>query len=224
MVNHNKSETAADIENVSVWLVEDNLHYQRTLSELINESEEINCPRTFISCEEALEALHADEPPQVILLDNGLPGISGIEGISKFKSVSPSTYIIMLTAHEDSETVFQALCAGASGYLLKDSSPEVVIEAVKEVIAGGAPMNMQIAKKVVDMFAAFAPQKGEYGLTDREKDILKLLVDGHTKRKIADELFISFHTVNTHLKNIYSKLQVNSRSKAISKAFKEKLL
>jgi len=85
-------------------------------------------------------------------------------------------------------------------------------------------MNMQIAKKVVDMFAAFVPQKGEYGLTDREKDILKLLVEGHTKRKIADELFISFHTVNTHLKNIYSKLQVNSRSKAISKAFKEKLL
>lgn len=223
-MNQGKTEATAGIENVSVWLVEDNVHYQRMLSELINESEEIICARTFISCEEALEALRSEEPPQVILLDNGLPGMSGVEGLSKFKSMSPSSYIIMLTAHEDSDIVFQALCSGASGYLLKDSSPEKVIEAVKEVLAGGAPMNMQIAKKVVDMFAAFVPQKGEYGLTDREKDILKLLVEGHTKRKIADELFISFHTVNTHLKNIYSKLQVNSRSKAISKAFKEKLL
>jgi len=210
--------------DVTIWLVEDNVHYQRTLADLINETDSMRCPRAFVSCEDALRALEKDEPPQVILLDNGLPGMSGVKGVSKFKALSPSSHIIMLTAHEDSDIVFQALCAGASGYLLKDSSPEKVIEAVREVLAGGAPMNMQIARKVVEMFAAFASPKGEYGLTDREKDILKLLVDGRTKKKIADELFISFHTVNTHLKNIYSKLQVNSRSGAITKAFKEKLL
>ncbi len=223
-MKHDESEIRTVTDDVIVWLVEDNIHYQKTLMDLINETDAIQCPRAFISCEDALQALRSEEPPQVILLDNGLPGMSGVDGVSRFKAISPASYIIMLTAHEDSDIVFQALCAGASGYLLKDSSPERVIEAVKEVLAGGAPMDMQIARKVVDMFAGFASSKGEYGLTDREKDILKLLVDGRTKKKIADDLFISFHTVNTHLKNIYSKLQVNSRSGAITKTFKEKLL
>jgi DNA-binding NarL/FixJ family response regulator len=108
-------------EDVTIWLVEDNIHFQKTLSELINETEGMRCPHAFRSCEEALRVLESTEPPEVILLDIGLPGMSGVEGVQKFKAASPATYVIMITVHEDSSSVFNALCAGASGYLLKDT-------------------------------------------------------------------------------------------------------
>jgi DNA-binding NarL/FixJ family response regulator len=211
-------------QHVTIWLVEDNIHFQKSLTELINETDGMRCPHAFKSCEEALRVLESSEPPEVILLDIGLPGMSGVEGVKKFKSASPSTYVIMLTVHEDSSSVFNALCAGASGYLLKDTSPENAIEAIEEVLAGGAPMNATIAHTVLEMFTKLATPKGNYGLTDREKEILKLMVSGSTKKKIAEQLCVSFHTVNTHLKNIYSKLQVHTRSGAVSKVYKENLL
>ena len=150
--------------------------------------------------------------------------MSGIEGIKKFKEISPATHIIMLTIYEDKNSVFDAICAGASGYLLKDSLPENVIEAIKEVLGGGAPMNIHIAKKVIDMFKQLNPPKGDYGLTGREKEILNLLVMGMNKKQIAEKLFVSFHTINTHMKNIYEKLQVNTRGGLVAKAYKENLL
>jgi DNA-binding NarL/FixJ family response regulator len=211
-------------QDVTIWLVEDNIHFQKTLSELINETEGMRCPHAFRSCEKALIVLESTEPPEVILLDIGLPGMSGVEGVKKFKTASPATYVIMLTVHDDSSNVFNALCAGASGYLLKDSSPENAIEAIREVLAGGAPMNASIARTVIEMFTSLSVPKGEYGLTVRENEILKLMVDGFTKKKIADKLSVSYHTVNTHLKNIYTKLQVHTRSGAVSKAYKEHLL
>jgi DNA-binding NarL/FixJ family response regulator len=211
-------------QRVTIWLVEDNIHFQKALTELINETNGMRCPHAFKSCEEALRVLESSEPPEVILLDIGLPGMSGVEGVKKFKDASPSTYVIMLTVHDDSQSVFNALCAGASGYLLKDSSPENAIEAIEEVLAGGAPMNASIAHTVLEMFTKLASPKGNYGLTDREKEILKLMVSGSTKKKIAEQLCVSFHTVNTHLKNIYSKLQVHTRSGAVSKVYKENLL
>ncbi len=209
---------------VTIWLVEDNIHFQKSLTELINETDGMRCPYAFRSCEEALRVMESNEPPEVILLDIGLPGMSGVDGVKKFKAASPSTYIIMLTIHDDSSNVFNALCAGASGYLLKDSSPENAIEAIEEVLAGGAPMNASIAHTVLEMFTKLATPKGNYGLTDREKEILSLMVNGSTKKKIAEQLSVSFHTVNTHLKNIYSKLQVHTRSGAVSKVYKENLL
>jgi DNA-binding NarL/FixJ family response regulator len=150
--------------------------------------------------------------------------MSGVEGVKQFKAASPSTYLIMLTIHDDSTNVFNALCAGASGYLLKDSSPENAIEAIREVLAGGAPMNASIAHTVLELFTSLATPKSNYGLTDREREILKLMVNGFTKKKIAKQLFVSFHTVNTHLKNIYIKLQVHTLSGAVSKVYKENLL
>ncbi|HEY9164625.1 MAG TPA: response regulator transcription factor [Candidatus Kryptonia bacterium] len=211
-------------EKVNVWLVEDNDYFRRTMEKLINATVEMKCVEAFSSCEEAIEAFRAEPPPEVILLDIGLPGMSGLQGIAKFKALSASTHIVILTVHDDDADVFDAICAGASGYLLKDSPPEKAIAAVKEVLSGGAPMNPRIARRVLEMFARQGTPKGEYGLSEREKEILTLLVDGFTQKKIANDLFLSFHTVNTHLKNIYIKLQVHSRTGALSKVFKEKLL
>ncbi len=223
-MNHEIDQGTNNAARISIWIVEDNRHFQRIMFDLINESDGLLCNYAFNSCEAALEKLRDAEPPQVILLDIGLRGMNGIEGIEKFKAITPATHIIMLTIQDDSTTVFEALCAGASGYLLKDSSPEGVIDAVKEVIAGGAPMNAQIARKVVEMFKRMNPPKGDYGLTAREKEILTHLVDGLTKKQISDKLCIGFQTVNTHIKNIYEKLHVNTRGAVVAKAFRERLI
>ncbi len=212
------------IKPITIWVVEDNLRYRKTLSGLINRTPGMLCPHAFATCEEALVILDSDRSPEVILLDIGLPGMSGIDGIEKFKLLSPTVHIVILTVYDDNDKVFNALCAGASGYLLKDSSPEKIIDSIKEVLAGGAPMNMPIAHKVLEMFAQFKPKKSDYGLTEREKEILQQMVAGLTVQQIADKLFLSFHTVNTHLKNIYTKIHVNTRSGAVSKVYKEHLL
>jgi len=219
------SKKEKNIEDIAVWIVEDNLHFQQTMKNLINQFDGFICNIAFESCEDALLEMNSTVGlPSVILLDIGLKGMSGIEGIKKFKEISPATHIIMLTIYDDKNSVFEALCEGASGYLLKDSSPGNVIEAIKEVLGGGAPMNMHIAKKVIEMFKQFNPPKGDYGLTVREKEILNLLVRGMSKKQIAEELFVSFHTINTHIKNIYEKLQVTTRGGLVAKAYKENLL
>jgi len=218
-------EVILTVENqINIWLVEDNIRYRKSLAGLINGTEGMHCSHAFNSCEEALEILSHDIPPEVILLDIGLPGITGIQGIEKFKDISPATLILILTIYDDNDKVFDALCSGASGYLLKDSSPEKIIDSIKEVLAGGAPMNMKIAHKVLELFTQFKKKKPDYGLTDREKEILQNFIAGLTKQQIADKLFLSFHTVNTHLKNIYSKLHVHSISGAVSKVYKENIL
>jgi len=150
--------------------------------------------------------------------------MNGIQGIEKIKLISPETYIVILTVYDDNDKVFDALCAGASGYLLKDSAPEKIIDSIEEALAGGAPMSIQIAHKVLEIFSHLKPKRSDYGLTPREKEILQLMTSGISRQQIADKLFISFHTVTTHLKNIYSKLHVNSKSGAISKVYKENIL
>lgn len=219
-----KKNITTENKKINIWVVEDNLRYRKSLAGLINSTDGMQCPKSFISAEDAIESLAKDSVPEVILLDIGLPGMNGIEGIEKFKQLSPTSLIVILTIYDDNDKVFDALCAGASGYMLKDSSPEKIIEAIKEVLAGGAPMNMKIAHKVLELFSQFKKKKSDYGLTDREKEILQLMVEGLTKQQIADKIFLSFHTVNTHLKNIYTKLHVNSISGAVSKVYKENIL
>lgn len=209
---------------MNVWLVEDNLRYRNALAGVIGSAAGMLCSQAFSTCEEALDALASSRSPDVILLDIGLPGMSGILGLGKFKELTPSTHIIILTIYDDNDKVFDALCAGASGYLLKDSTPEKIIASIEEVLAGGAPMNMQIAHKVLEMFTRLRPTQKDYGLTEREKEILQQLVAGLTKQQIAEKLFLSFHTVNTHCKNIYAKLHVNTRSRAVAKAYTENLI
>lgn len=208
---------------VNVWLIEDNDAFRNALVRVIRHGEGMDCPRTFSSCEEALKALAADSPPEVILLDVGLPGMSGIEGIKHIKATAPATHVIMLTMFDDHDKVFKSICAGASGYLLKTAAPEKITEAIQEVLAGGAPMNARVAKSVLDMFARLAAPQADYGLTSREKEVLEQMVRGLIKKEIADQLSLSYHTIDTHLRNIYQKLHVHTRTGAVAKALKEKL-
>ena len=209
---------------ITLWVVEDDDLFRNSLADLLNGTEGMRCEHALRSCEETFKLLEKEYAPEVVLMDIGLPGVSGIEGVKRIKAVSPATDLIMLTIHEEDQNVFNAICAGASGYLLKSSPSGEIIRAINEVLAGGAPMNAQIARKVLTMFAGIAAPKAEYGLTDREKEILKLTTDGLTKKAIAERLFLSYFTIDTHLKNIYTKLQVHSRGGAVAKALKENLL
>ena len=174
---------------------------------MIDRTDDMRCSRTFSSCEEALEALRSGEVPTVVLIDVGLPGMNGIRGIEEIKRLAPEVLSIVLTVFDDQEKVFRAICAGASGYLLK-ASP---IDA----IAGGV-RDLKLDRQSGD--------KKDYGLTKREHEILQLMVDGLIKKEIADRLSVSFHTVDTHLRNIYTKLQVNTQTGAVVKAMREGLV
>jgi len=213
-----------DDKYLDVWVVEDNDELRATLAEVIDSDAEMMCSLSFARCEEALAALQHESPPQIILMDIGLPGMSGIEGVRRIHSISPSTQFIMLTIYEDDDNVFQSLCAGATGYLVKGGSTDKVIDAIKEVRCGGAPMNAQIAKKVLTMFTHLVAPHADYALTEREKEILSLLVSGKSQKQSAEKLFLSPFTIATHMKNIYAKLHVHSRSEAVAKAIKENLL
>lgn len=214
-------------EPLTVWIVEDNRMLRSNLAELVAEQPGMSCPVAVESCEEFLAALEAGGVPDVVLMDLGLPGRGGTDGIRRIQSLSPSTQVIVLTIHEEDDKVFEAICAGASGYLLKPSPPERILDAIREVRRGGAPINAFIARKMLAMFGrlpAARPAHDEYGLTARELEILQLLVDGLTMRGIADRLRLSYHTVGNHLRNIYHKLHVRSRSSAIAKALREELI
>ncbi len=210
--------------NSYIWLIEDNDRFRTNIQALINEAPGLRCTLAVPSCEEALSHLQSEPAPDVLLMDIGLPGLDGIEGIRRVKSIAPSIQVIMLTVFDDSEKIFRAICAGASGYLLKSDPPDEIISSITDILNGGAPMNAQIARKVLDMFADMAAPRTDYGITDAEKEVLQLLVGGNPKKHIAHDLGVSFHTVDSHLRNIYTKLQVHSRSEAVAKALKEKLL
>jgi len=209
---------------IGVWVVEDNEYLRETVVELVDGQAEMCCTLAADSSEVALEALERDPIPQVVLMDLGLPGMGGVAGIRQIKSRSPTTHIVVLTVHEDDDNVFEALCSGACGYLLKPASTDRIIEAIHLALSGGAPMSAFIARKVLRLFRHHVRPRADYGLTDREREILHLLVEDHTQKEISEKLFISPHTVDTHLRNIYAKLQVHSRSGAIVKALRERLL
>jgi DNA-binding NarL/FixJ family response regulator len=212
-------------KKIKIIIIEDNTLFRKTLTDFINLSNEMNCSYNFISCEDAISVMEQYAlDPDIILLDIGLPGMSGIEGIVHLKNVSPSSKVIILTIRDDDESIFKAICSGASGYLLKDSTSDKILEAVREVLNGGAPMNSSIAARVLKMFKDFAPGQGDYSLTKREKEILKLLVDGLSKNNIAEKLFLSYHTVDAHIRKIYEKLEVHSATSAVAKALKENLI
>ena len=210
----------------NVWLIEDNSTFRRAFSRALNQTEAFRCTGDFPSAEAALAAAGqpSSTPPRVILLDVGLPGMDGLTAIPKLRERIPGAVIIVLTVFEDDDKIFRAICSGATGYLLKTSSVEEVTRAMTEALGGGAPMNSRIAKRVLEMFARLAPPRGDYGLTGREKEILEAMVQGKTKKEIAAMLDLSFHTVDSHLRNIYQKLEVNTRTGAVAKALKEKLV
>ena len=213
-------------ESKHIWVVEDHAPFRRTLGKLLNAEQGMRCAREFDSCELALRALEKEKAqrPDLILLDVGLPGMSGLEGIRHFREHSPQTLVIILTVFEDDEKIFQAICAGASGYLLKTAGADAIVQAIRDALAGGSPMNPRIARRVLEMFSRLAPKKSDYGLSDREQEILQHMVKGLIKKEIAGLLQLSVHTVDTYLRRIYEKLEVNTRTGAVAKALKEGLV
>jgi DNA-binding NarL/FixJ family response regulator len=174
--------------------------------------------------EEALERI-AGDLPDVVLNDIGLPGMSGIEGIRILKERYPDLLVLMLTIHDDDERIFDALCAGASGYLLKKTPPARLLESLREAVAGGAPMSPEVARRVIALFREFQPpDSGKYELTPHEIRLLRLFVDGHNYKTAATELGVTAHTVSFHLRSIYEKLQVHSKSEAVAKALRSRLV
>jgi len=212
------------VSETHVWVVEDNNHFRKSIALLINNADSMKCEHSFSSCEQAIKLMEAGSIPEIVLLDIGLPKMNGIEGITRFKSISPSTQIIILTMFDDEKKVFDAISSGAAGYLLKSSLPEHIIRGIQEVINGGSAISPTIAKKILEQFSQLKSSNSEYKLSDREKDILRLFIDGLQKQEIADKLFLSYHTINTHIRNIYSKLQVNTRGQLMAKVHKEKIV
>jgi DNA-binding NarL/FixJ family response regulator len=206
---------------IRLAIVEDQPQTREGLAMLLSSMEGCRVLGAFGSMEEALAAL-GPETPDVALLDIELPGMSGIDGVRRLKQRFPSIQILMLTVFADNDHVFEAICAGASGYLLKDTPPDRLTEAVRELVAGGAPMSPEIARKVVGMFSRVAPPRTEdHKLSPREVDLLKLLAEGHSYKTAARALSISIDTVRFHIRNIYDKLHVHSKSEAVILALRQ---
>lgn len=206
-----------------VIIVEDDKELRETYVQIIREVSNFSCVGSFGDCESAIESL-GKLVPDIILMDIGLPGMSGIECAKIVKSLHPSIEILMLTIYEDEDKIFQSICAGASGYILKNSRPAEIVRAMKE-IRNGAPMSAPIARRIMSFIRQSVPTKdNDFNLTSREIDILQSIVEGNSDRMIAEKLFISTHTVNSHLKSIYGKLHVHSKPQAVSTALKHRLV
>ena len=200
---------------VNVGIIEDDPSIRESVASLINSAAGFSCGEIFESVESAIENI-SRPPPDVLLMDINLGGMSGIEGVRRLKSIFPKMNILMLTVFEENDKIFQSLCAGASGYLLKRTPPAKILDAISEVHQGGAPMTASVARKVLSLFTSIAPPTiPDLHLTARESEILQHLVSGSSYKKISRDLFISFDTVNSHIKNIYEKLQVHSKTEAV---------
>ena len=206
------------------WIIEDNTSYSHIIRSAINQSEWCKCEQEFTNVEDALKFLSKGKYPDIILTDINLPGMNGIDGIKEIKAIVKEVEIIVLTVFDDNEKIFDAICNGANGYLLKNSSPEEILEAIQIVVDGGSSINSGLARKVFNMFTDMKSTENTYGLTKRENEILNYLVDGKTVNEIGKITFTSPQTVQTHVKNIYHKVQVNTRSGLVSKALKEGLV
>jgi DNA-binding NarL/FixJ family response regulator len=204
-------------------IVEDQRDIREGLTMLVNGTAGYRCTGSYRSMEEALDRIKADVP-DVVLCDIGLPGMNGIEGIRILKERYPTLLLLMLTVYDDDERIFDALCAGACGYLLKRTSPTRLLESLKEAVTGGAPMSPEVASRVVTLFREIhPPERADYELTPHESRLLKLLVEGYNYTTAADELGVSYNTVKFHMRHIYEKLQVHSKSEAVGKALRERL-
>lgn len=208
---------------IRIMIIEDHRDVREGLKLLINGSPGFECVGAYRTVEDALIGIDRHARPDLILTDLGLPGMSGIEGIKLFRDRLPDTAILALTIYENNDKIFNAFCAGATGYLLKNTAPARLLESLKEAVTGGSPMSPEVARRVVKLFRDFQPVSASYDLTPQERQLLKLLVEGHHKKTAADVMGISFHTVSFHLRNIYLKLQVHSKSEAVAKALREHL-
>jgi DNA-binding NarL/FixJ family response regulator len=209
---------------IKVMLYEDNPQLREGLTMLIDGSDGFTVLASYKNCDHVTDEVAAWKP-DVILMDIDMPGTNGIEGLKLIRAVNSEEKILMLTVFDDNKNVFEAIKNGANGYILKKTPPAKLLEYIEEAASGGAPMTASIATQVLKMFSQINNQQSEdYNLSDREKQVLQLLVDGYSYKMIAAEMFISIDTVRSHIKKIYEKLHVNSKSEAVAKAFKDKLL
>ena len=208
---------------IKIAIVEDHREIREGLAQLINATPGYRCTGVYASMEEAFEKLPKNLP-DLLLSDIGLPGIDGIRGVRILKERHPELLILMLTVYDDNERIFDALCAGASGYLLKKTPWAKVVELLKEAVEGGSPMSPEVARRVIDLFREIKPPKeAEYELTPHETRLLRMLVEGHSYKTAAAELHVSVNTIKFHLRHIYDKLQVHTKSEAVAKALRHGL-
>jgi DNA-binding NarL/FixJ family response regulator len=213
------------MKNIRVVIFEDNANLRQGLFALIEGTEGLQCTGAFGNCDKLIKNI-TDTKPDVVLMDIEMPGMNGIEAVKTLKPLFPGVKVLMETIFEDDEKVFHSICNGAEGYILKSTPPSQILDAIREVYEGGAPMTPSIASKVLAMFKAGTSfSKNEsFNLTDRETEVLKFLVDGMSYKRITEKCFISIDTVSSHVKNIYKKLQVHSKSEAVAKAIKGKII
>src|SRR5262245_14799937 len=209
---------------IKVAIIEDHREFREYLAALIGGTEGFRCTGSYGSVELALSKI-GDALPDIVLTDIGLPGMSGIEGIRILKERYPQLLLLVQTIHEDDDRVFEALCAGASGYILKKTQPARLIEGLRDAARGGAPMSPEIASRVIRLFKQIRPpERVDYRLTPHETRLLKLLVEGHNYKTAAAELGVTTSTINFHLQKIYEKLQVHSKTEAVAKALRNRLI
>jgi len=205
---------------ISVSIGEDNEKLRSTLARVLNRAEGFSCASQYPSAEDALKDL-PNVKPDVVLMDINLPGINGVECVRQLKKIMPPVLIIMLTVYEDTENIFDALAAGASGYLLKRTTGAELLTAIRDVQRGGSPMTAHIARKVVQSFQKNAPAQPAENLSEREQQVLDLLSQGLMYKEIADKLQISYETVHTYIRRIYEKLRVRTRTEAVAKFLRQ---
>lgn len=208
---------------IRVAVYDDSLERRESLKYLIEMYEDIQFVGGFENCTHVEQDMEATKP-EVVLMDIEMPEANGIEGVKRIKSKFPDIIVLMQTVYEDDENLFDSVKAGASGYLLKKDSPEKIISSIREALEGGAPMSPQMASRILRFFQQQPSVTNQYALTEREKNILSLLVDGLSYKMIATKENISFHTVNSHVRKIYEKLHVHSMGEAVSKALREGLV
>jgi RNA polymerase sigma factor (sigma-70 family) len=205
---------------ITVSIVEDSEKLRGTLARVLNRAEGFKCVSQYPSAEDALKDLPTTKP-EVVLMDINLPGINGVECVRQLKKIAPEILIIMLTVYEDTENIFDALAAGASGYLLKRTTGPELLDAIREVQRGGSPMTTHIARKVVQSFQKAPPAQAAENLSEREQQVLDLLSKGLMYKEIADKLQISYETVHTYIRRIYEKLSVRTRTEAVAKFLRQ---
>ena len=208
---------------IRVGIIEDQKHLREGLAALIGGTEGFRCIASYGSMEEALPGVRQNLP-DILLVDIGLPGQSGIDGIRVLKEKYSDLVMIVLSVYDDDRRIFDALCAGARGYLLKKTPPARLLESLKDAIHGGAPISPEIAVKVVNLFREFQPGGAQYQLTPHEVRVLQLLVEGHSFKTAATELGVTSHAISFHMRNIYEKLQVHSKSEAVAKALRHRIV
>jgi DNA-binding NarL/FixJ family response regulator len=219
-----RSSSAPSGPTIRIAIIEDQHEIREGLASLINGTRGYQCTGSYRSMEEAFARI-GRELPDVALIDIGLPGISGIEGTRQLKERYPNLLVLILSVYDDDDRIFEALCAGACGYLLKKTPSARLLEGLREAMNGGAPMSPEVARRVVNLFQRFRPpQRADYRLTPHEVRLLKMLVQGHNYTSAAAELGVGFSTIAFHMQNIYQKLQVHSKSEAVAKALLERLV